>query len=153
MRAANRRRFLGRLGLAGMAGLFSVRPLQALPEALLPAVRQMFGGRLPVTGGVDLALPALAENGNSVRVSVTVDSPMSVNDRVASVALFAERNPLPEVVQIRFGELAGSAHVETRIRLAIDQQVLAVAEHRDGRLNWAAARILVTESACLDALL
>jgi len=144
--ANGRRRALCAIG-AG-ACLLIVRPAAATPEELAAALREMFGDRPITPGRVKLEIPRLAENGNLVPVVLSIDSPMSEQDYVASLHLFAERNPLPRILDVELGPLNGRARVTTRIRLAVSQQVHAVAVMNDGTLWSAAADVEVTVGGC-----
>jgi len=125
-----------------------VRPAVATPEELAAALRETFGDRPIQRGKVKLDLPRLAESGNVVPVTVTVDSPMTERDHVRSLHLFAEKNNLPRILEVNLGPQNGKAVVSSRIRLAITQQVLAVAVLSDDSLWSAAAEIEVTVSSC-----
>lgn len=143
------------LQAAATASLLTVLPLdlQATPAAMREALREAFGDRSVTPGRVRLTLPALAENGNSVRLTVAVDSPMSDADHVRFIQLFSPENPLPDIARFEFTPASGVAEVETRIRLSAEQDVLAVAGLADGSLWSASAHIVVTEAACIDALI
>ena len=143
---ASRRRALH--ALAAGACLLFVRPAVATPETLAAALRETFGDGRITPGRIKLEIPRLAENGNIVPVTITVDSPMTEQDYVASIHLFAERNPLPRVVEAELGPRNGRARIATRIRLAVSQQVLAVAMMSDGSLWSTAADVEVTVGGC-----
>jgi sulfur-oxidizing protein SoxY len=125
-----------------------VRPAVATPEELAVALRETFGDRPIQRGKVKLDLPRLAESGNVVPVTVTVESPMTERDHVRSIHLFAEKNNLPRILEVQLGPHNGKALVSSRVRLAITQQVLAVAVLSDNSLWSAAAEIEVTVSSC-----
>ncbi len=99
-----------------------------------------------------MELPALAENGNSVRVKVNVDSPMTDADHVSFIQLFGPENPLPDIARFEFSPASGLAEVETRIRVSAEQDIIAIAGMNDGTLWSTSAHIVVTVAACLDAL-
>ena len=143
---AGRRRALGAL-LAG-ASLLVVRPATATPDELAVALRETFGDRAIQRGRVKIEVPRLAENGNVVPTVVSVESPMTEQDYVRSIHLFAEKNHLPRILEVRLGPHNGRAVVTSRIRMATSQQVIAVAEMSDGTLWSAAADIEVTVSSC-----
>ncbi|MBM3523993.1 MAG: sulfur oxidation protein SoxY, partial [Alphaproteobacteria bacterium] len=69
---------------------------------------------------------------------------------VTTIALFNERNPLPDVARFHLGPRAGQAWVSTRIRLGDTQTVVAVARMNDGSLWSAAAEVIVTLPACIE---
>ncbi len=125
-----------------------VRPAAATPEALATALRETFGDRPITPGRIKLDLPRLAENGNIVPVTITVASPMTEQDYVQSIHLFAQSNPLPRILDVELGPHNGRARVATRIRLAVSQQVYAVAVMSDGTLWSTAADVEVTVGGC-----
>lgn len=140
---------------AAILPLLTLLPLElrATPEEMRAAMRAAFGDREINPGRVQLTLPALAENGNSVRLSVAVDSPMTDADHVRFIHLFAPENPLPEIARYEFTPASGRAEIETRIRISAEQDIVAVAGFSDGSLWSGAAHIVVTEAACIDALI
>ena len=79
--------------IAAGACLLIVRPAAATPEELAAALRETFGDRPITPGRIKLEVPRLAENGNIVPVTITVDSPMTEQDYVKSIHLFAEKQP------------------------------------------------------------
>lgn len=151
---ADRRRVLVG-GAACLAAGLGVSPARAIgPEEmdLKAALQKVVGGRAATPGKVALDLPDLAGSGNSVALTVKVDSPMTEADHVKRVHVFAEENPRPHVMTAELGPRAGRAEVSTRIRLNKSQSVLVLVETADGRL-WSGRRAVeVTIGAC-DALM
>ncbi|HEY8565803.1 MAG TPA: SoxY-related AACIE arm protein [Beijerinckiaceae bacterium] len=145
----SRRTILG----AGAALVVLGRPsaAQATPESMAAALKQFTQGGSVQEGRVRLDLPPLVENGNSVPVTIAVDSPMTEADHVRRIALFNQKNPQPEVVRFTLGPRAGRAAVSTRIRLADTQTVIAVAELSDGSFWSARADVIVTLAACVES--
>jgi sulfur-oxidizing protein SoxY len=146
-----RRRFL-RAGGAAVA----VAALPAAAQSLLPAhdlgplVAALTGGIAPERGGVEIDVPPLAENGNSIALRIRVPSPMTQADHVTALHVFAERNPRPLVAAFHLGPHSGRAQVATRIRLAGTQYVTVLASLSGGRYRLHQAQVVVTSSACLD---
>jgi sulfur-oxidizing protein SoxY len=136
--------------LLAAGALVVMRPALATPEDMAAAVLAYTGGVRPQTGKVALDIAQLVENGNAVPVTIRVDSPMTAAAHVTAIALFNERNPLPDVVRFTLGPRAGKAEVSTRIRLATSQQLLAVARLSDGSWWQAAADVVVTLAACIE---
>jgi sulfur-oxidizing protein SoxY len=99
---------------------------------------------------VRLLVPELVENGNSVPVSVSVDSPMTERDHVRRIALFSEKNPQTQVAVFHLGPRSGRADVATRIRLADSQRLVAIVELADGRFLQTAVEVIVTLAACIE---
>lgn len=145
--ASGRRSFLARLG-GLLAFSFAGRgPAAEPPPAELAAVT---GGAPVRPGRVALDIPRLAEAANSIPCKVSVESPMTAQDHVRAVHLFAPGNPRPAVASFRLGPRCGRAEVATRIRLSGTQRVLAVAELSDGSFWSAEQEVAVTISACYD---
>ena len=147
-----RRGFLGMLG--GLLALVFQRPATAqlgIENGMESVVRDITGGATVREGRVTLVVARLADNGYSVPLKVSVQSPMTDKDRVKAVSLLSPRNPRPLMATFHFGEETPRAEVTTRVRLNGTQRVMALAELSDGSFWSASAQVEVTESACLDA--
>ncbi len=123
---------------------------QALPDALASAVAGFTGGAPHTPGRVTIDIASLVDNGNTVPLSVSVDSPMTPADHVTAIAVFNERNPQREVIQATLGPLAGKAAIATRIRLATTQKLVAVARMSDGSCWSHTVDVVVTLAACIE---
>lgn len=136
-------------GGAAAAGLALV-PAFALADAktVEEAIKALIGDSSPTEGRIDLDLPQIAENGNTVPLSVSVDSPMTEGDYVNAVHIFAEGNPLPDVATFHFTPACGEATCSTRMRLAKTQNVIAIAEMSTGELYMAKTEVKVTIGGC-----
>ena len=99
------------------------------------------GGADAATSGIDLTAPEIAENGNTVPISV--DAPGAV-----VITIMAAGNPLPGVAKFKFGDGAGAQAATTRIRLAGTQDVVAVAEMADGSFAAVSKMVKVTIGGC-----
>ena len=146
----SRRTLLRQLGGAGI--LLTLRPAGAwaTQEMVQEAMRQRIGTREPQPGGVTLRLPKIAETGNSVPLTVTVESPMTPDEHVLRLHVFVEGNPEPVAATYHLGARAGKAEISTRLRLARSQTVLALAEMSDGSVRSGSASIVVTLGACVE---
>jgi sulfur-oxidizing protein SoxY len=120
------------------------------PGQMEAAIRSVAGQAKIQKGKVTLDLPPLVENGNTVSMSVTVDSPMTRENHVRAIHVFNEKNPQPNVITVRLGPRAGKAQVSTRIRLADTQKVIAIAEMSDGSFWSDTQEVIVTLAACLE---
>ena len=153
-RDTSRREFLlaagGVAAGIGLASVVRVEPARATPVAMQEAIRKVVGSARVTPGKVTLELPPLVENGNTVPLAVSVESPMTKANHVRAIHVFTEKNPQPDVVSFRFGPRAGRASVATRIRLADTQTVAAIAELSDGSFWSADAAVVVTLAACLE---
>ncbi len=139
-----------RLLLAAPALLLLPPAARASQEEMEAAMRAFTGGVTPRPGRVSMEISPLVENGNTVPLSVLVDSPMSETDRVRAIAVFNQRNPQPHVITMRFGPRAGRAVLATHIRLATSQTLLAVAAMADGSYWSDSAQVVVTLAACVE---
>ena len=118
--------------------------------AFQAALRKIVGDAKVQRGKVKLQLPPLIDNGNSVPLSVTVESPMTEADHVKAILVLTEKNPLPDVISVALGPRAGRAGISTRVRLADTQTVTAIAQMSDGSFWSDGAEVVVTLSACLE---
>jgi sulfur-oxidizing protein SoxY len=140
------------LGLGAPLVLTLLRaPAAASPETMKAAIDAFTGGVAPTEGRVTLDIPVLVENGNSVPMTVTVESQMMPEDHVTEIAVFNELNPLPEIVTARLTPAMGKARLQTRIRLGDTQTITAIARMSDGSLWSAAMTVIVTAPACLES--
>ena len=95
-----------------------------------------------------LRLPDIVENGNTVPLTVTVESPMSAADHVKAIHVVSDGNPRPEVFVARLTPASGKAEISTRIRAARSMTVYCYAEMSDGSLWSAQAEARVTIGGC-----
>jgi sulfur-oxidizing protein SoxY len=141
-----RRAFLataGALALVPQAG-------RAQTVNLDPIIETVTKGAPARKARVSLDLPVLADNGNSLPMKVRVDSPMTGTDHVKAIYLLSERNPVRNMATFHLGPRAGRAAIESRIRLAGSQHIVALAEMSDGTFWYDWAAVVVTLSACID---
>ncbi len=126
---------LGALALAALPGA-------ALAEGTVEDLTAAFtGGAAVGSEGITLTAPEIAENGNTVPISVSAPG-------ATSIMLLASGNPTPAVCTVNFGPAAGSQAVSTRIRLAKTQDVIALAKMADGSVVQASSTIKVTIGGC-----
>jgi sulfur-oxidizing protein SoxY len=136
---------------AAFATLMLIRPVLAKPADMQAAIRA-FTGTAPISSGkVELVLPALVENGNSVPLTVNVAHWMEPNDYVKTIAIFNEKNPQPNVATFHLTPRAGRATVSTRIRLGDSQKITAIAQLSDGSFWSDEAEVIVTLPACAES--
>ena len=138
--------------VGGLAATLWVVPARATPEQMRAAIRNVVGTATVRQGRVELDVPPVVENGNTVSLVVTVDSPMSATDYVKAIHVFNEKNPQPNVISVHLGPRAGKAKISTRFRLADTQTVTAIAEMSDGTFWSATAEVIVTMAACVEEL-
>ena len=132
-------------------GLAPLAPQAAATSAAMEdAIRALIGDATVNDGKVKLELPPIVENGNTVPLTVSVESPMTETDYVASIHIFNQKNPQPNVVAFHLGPRAGRAAASIRIRLADSQRVMAIARLSDGSFWVESADVIVTLAACAE---
>ena len=147
----NRREALRLLGFGTVAvvgGALVSTPAAATPDTAAAHMSKISGTSSFKTGKITLKLPEIAENGATVPITVTVDSPMSSKSYVKTIHIAADANPNPEVVTFNLSPAMGKAEVSTRLRLAKSQNVIAVAVMNDGSVYKSAKQVKVTIGGC-----
>jgi sulfur-oxidizing protein SoxY len=140
-----------RAGYAGgvaLACTFLAPPDAVAVDDKLDLVERLVGGKVVASDRVHLMMPAEFPTGYTVPMDLQVDSPMSEDDYVRSIRVFAPANPIIEVARFNFVAERSIARVSTRIRLAKPQHVVAVAEMNDGTLLMAKSWIAVASNGC-----
>ena len=138
------------LAAAGFGLTSLAAPAAATSAAMEEAIRALVGEAAINRGKVKLELPPIVENGNTVPLTVSVESPMTETDHVAGIHIFNEKNPQPYVAAFHLGPRAGKAAVSARIRLADSQRVMAIARLGDGSFWSVSADVIVTLAACAE---
>lgn len=117
--------------------------MSALPAfaSIEDEIAKLSGGADIGEGAITLTAPEIAENGNTVPIEVSAPG-------AASITLFADGNPVPNVATFNFGPLSASRSASTRIRLAKTQNVIAIAQMEDGSFQMAKAAVKVTIGGC-----
>lgn len=126
----------------------SSRPADATAAAVAEAIEKIADGETVETGRVVVTVPALPANGRAVPVDIEVAGDPG---DVEALHLWADGNADPAIATFRFSDLAKTARVATRLRLAGDQNLVALAEMRDGRLFTASTRVRVAVAPWLPA--
>jgi len=135
----SRRQFVG-TGLVAAAAFFGL-PQIATAEGLEDAINAFTGGADAGADGITLIAPEIAENGNTVPIEI--DAPGA-----EAIMVLAAGNPNPDVVTVNFGPAAGRQSASTRIRLAGEQDVIAIARMPDGTFKSARQNVRVTIGGC-----
>jgi sulfur-oxidizing protein SoxY len=120
----------------------------ATPQAAAADIAKFTAGATPEKGKISMELPEIAENGNTVPLSFSVDAPMTAADYVSEVLVVSEGNPNPGVATFRFTPLSGKAEASTRIRLATTQNIVVVAKTSGGKFYTAQKLVKVTIGGC-----
>jgi sulfur-oxidizing protein SoxY len=118
------------------------------PNNAAQVIEGFTGGKAPGTGKIKLELPDVAENGSSVPLTFSVDSPMTDASHVSEVLIVSEGNPNALIATLSFTPLAGKAEAAVRIRLATTQNVAVVAKMNDGSTFIEKKQVKVTIGGC-----
>ena len=148
MKAINRRQAFA---LGGGFVMLTLMPMAADAEVTNDAakwIEKFTGGKQPAKGKISLDLPEIAENGNTVPLSVMVESPMTAESYVKDVMIIADGNPNAGVATLSFTPMSGKAEASIRIRLATTQNVVAIAKMSDGSLFTEQKTVKVTIGGC-----
>jgi sulfur-oxidizing protein SoxY len=135
------------VGAAALLTQFAARGAGATPDAAKALLQTLAKGD-PKEGRVTIRAPEIAENGNAIPVTLSVESPMTDKDYVKAIHVVADGNPNPGVASFELTSLAGKAEVQIRVRMASTQKIVAVAQMSDGSLWTAAREIKVTIGGC-----
>jgi sulfur-oxidizing protein SoxY len=137
---------------AGALVLINARPLFAA-DGDLPAIPMMttyLAGRTPRRERIRLDLPRLADNGFAVPMRITLSGPFAPGPFVRTISIFSEANPVPDLAVFEFTLPVERIEIDSRIRLAGTQQVVAIAELTNGDLFATAMEVVVTLAGCMD---
>ena len=134
-------------GLAAAAAWPGQRAFAATTE-VDDLIKTIVGDRPIDEGKVAIDLPSIAENGLVVPLNFSVESPMTAEDHVQSVHIFADGNPHPQVATYSFTPLSPKAAAQLRIRLAKTQTVTVLAVMSNGNVYSAGQEVKVTIGGC-----
>jgi sulfur-oxidizing protein SoxY len=143
-----RRETLGLAAIASLAAFLAPKMAMADEQAVAAEIKKLYGDKKFDDGKVKLDVPEIAENGLVVPVNVEVESPMTEQDYVKAVHVFADGNPAPGVVSYRFTPACGKAAASTRMRLAQTQNIICIAEMSNGNLHMTKSNVKVTIGGC-----
>lgn len=143
----SRRKALVLLGAGPLASALLPTLAQAAPEDARRLLAELVKSQ-PRAGRVTIKTQDIAENGNTVPVTVSVDSPMTEADHVRAIHVISDANPQPGVASFMLTPASGKAEVYFRMRMAATQNLIVVAEMSDGT-SWSASRaVTVTIGGC-----
>jgi len=146
-----RRDFLKTASVYTGACTLAIAPMSAhaTPQSVQTEIDKLTDGKAVIDDDrVQLTLPEIAENGGTVPLTVNIDSPMTAEDHIKAVHVYADGNPLPEIASYYLGPFNGKAEVSLRIRLSKTQNVVVVAETSAGE-TWVGRKpVKVTLGGC-----
>ncbi len=136
-----------------MIGAFSTSMMlpistSATTKMVSDRIKEITNGLVAEKSDLFLDLPEIAENGNQVKVSFEIDSPMTDKDFVKTVYILADGNPAPNVAKFNFTPALGSCSATTRIRLSKTQNVHLLAAYNNGKFAMTKSKVKVTIGGC-----
>ena len=112
------------------------------------AYDKLVAGAQPAPSFVKLEMPEIAENGNMVPFTVSVDSPMTEAEHVKTITILSTGNPQPVIATFELSPISGRAVISGRLRLARTQDIVAVALMNTGALHSGVTNVKVTVGGC-----
>ena len=147
MRKISRRNALFLIG--GLTGSIIVPSVSfSSTNEVLKRIDEITKGLGAKESDIYLDLPEIAENGNQVKVSFEMDSPMKDTDYIKNVHILADGNPAPNVAKFSFTPEMGSCSATTRMRLSKTQNVYLLAENSQGQFLMTKSKVKVTIGGC-----
>jgi len=125
------------LGVSAVAML----PVTASATPVDDAIAAFTGGADMADSGVTITAPEIAENGNTVPITIEAEG-------ASEIMIIATGNPTPGVGRFMFGEASGSSLIATRMRLGRTQDVMAIAKLADGSYASTQVEVKVTIGGC-----
>jgi sulfur-oxidizing protein SoxY len=135
-------------GAAVILTVSDVSPLFATPAESDAEIAKFTGGKAMDKGKISIDLPEIAENGNTVPLSIVVDSPMTADNYISDILVVADGNPRPGIATFHLTPLAGKATAATRIRLQTTENIIVVAKTNDGKFFTDRRQVKVTIGGC-----
>jgi sulfur-oxidizing protein SoxY len=124
------------------------RSASAAAKEAAEQIAKFTAGKTAEQGKISIELPEIAENGNTVPLSVSVDAPMTADNYVSEIMVVSEGNPNPGVATFQLTPMSGKAQVATRIRLAATQNIVVVAKTSTGQFFTGQKLVKVTIGGC-----
>ena len=152
-----RRSFLRGLGLVAAASAVATPTLVMGANGVISpnllsidaAVKAITGGKkVVVSPKVHLRAPEIAENGAVVPVTVEVDSPMTDDDYIKAIHIFATKNSNVRCADVMLTPANGKAMLATRVKLGTSQDVMVLVETSKGEFLSASQNVKVTIGGC-----
>lgn len=144
----SRRALLKSFGALAIVPWLPARAAEEMPD--IPALQTFLGGRTVRWERLNLTLPRLADNGFAVPMKLAMDGPFAPAPTVRTIHLFSETNPVPDMATFEYPVPVERVEIDSRIRLAGTQHIVAVATMSDGMLYGAITEVVVTLAGCMD---
>ena len=137
-----------RLSAAMTLTLLAVDRSVATPAEADAEIAKFTGGQAAESGKIAIDLPEIAENGNTLPLSIKIDSPMNAEDYVTNILVLGDGNPNPRIAEFHLTPMSGRAEAATRIRLNATENVIVMAKTSTGKLFAERRMVKVTVGGC-----
>ncbi len=139
------------LTVTGLLGLAPAATADGSNWSRHDAIAEAVGDAEPTLGQLELDMPSVSEDGSAVPMTVRIDQPMTADEYIESIRVFATGNPNYEVVDFYMTPMLGRAEVSSRIRVNESQTLYAVAHSNTGEVYVTSTDVRVTVGGCLMA--
>ena len=98
--------------------------------------------------GLTVDLPPLSDNSNAIPLQIAIQAPQG--RRMQRLDIVAPENPNPLILRLKLAQAQARYRLNTRIRLAMTQEVWVIVTLDNGQQLGKASPIIVTATACFD---
>lgn len=125
-----------------------VGPLAPNPAEFKKTMERFIGSATPLTEGLHLDLPVLADNPSAVPVKVKVTLPITEQEWCEEIIVLADLNPSPLACRVLLTVDTGAAEAAVRVRLTQSQTIHALGRMKSGKVLVAKQAVTVAASGC-----
>ncbi len=124
---------------------FRIKPDKKEAERI---IKNIIKGKKVVEKLISLNIPDIAEDGNVVPVSFSINCKMTQSDYPKRVHVLGLENPFPEIAIYEFFPESGKAEVAFRCRLRTSSDLVIIAEMKNGTIGLNKKYVDVMLGAC-----
>jgi predicted secreted protein len=99
-------------------------------------------------GKIKLNMEEKPANAMKAQVEITVDYPMTQNDFISKIYVFAPKNKFSHAITASYTPKSGMAYLYTEMRVGFPQDVVVMAETNKGQIFKITKNIKVEASGC-----
>ncbi|WP_310615578.1 thiosulfate oxidation carrier protein SoxY [Limnohabitans sp.] len=130
---------LGAVGISSGSNAWSAPELHSQADLLSRGLE---------ANGIEVTLPPLADNSNAIPLQFTLQAP--AGKALIGFEIIAPENPNRVILRMKLGQAQPSFTFNTRIRLAMTQDVWILAHLNNGSSLGRPTHTVVTATACFD---
>jgi sulfur-oxidizing protein SoxY len=127
-----------------------VTPLLADDDEFAKLYAAITNGKNVVSGEgkIKLVMEEKPSNAMKAPVEITVNHPMTQNDYISKIHLFAPKNKFSHAITANYTPKSGMAYLYTEMRVGFPQDVVILAETNKGQIFKITKNIKVEASGC-----